>query len=277
MVDIRRLFLRLFAAILAGLLFSAATLSADQIQIFTGTGADLNVATFNTDGSVAVGVTTLTIPVSGLPNVVAMGDSVILSLTGLEYPWVGDLQITLALEDSFNNVLASGDAVNRPGLVNPSDPNDAGYGTQYGDSFTIDSGNYVFCPPSGCPFNTGYNGSPAANDLWTTAALLGSIDSIPSGNYAPTTALTDAYDNLDMQFGGQTVPTNGKWVLTITDYYPPFPNGDVLFTPGIQSWGLTVVEAAPEPPTLLGIPLTLGLLWFIRRQKHSGELAAHTT
>jgi hypothetical protein len=258
---------RIAAGTLAALCFSTAA-SANLIT-YSGAGSDLNVATLDGMGNVVVGITTLMIPVTEPTYVVDPGDSVILSLTGLQYPFAGDLRVTLSVTDAASNVLVLGDVFNRIGLTNPADPSDFGYGTQFGDSFTIDSGNYVFCPPTGCPNNTGYNGSPTTGDLWTTAAPLGSNDSIPSGNYAPTTSLSDAYDGLDMMFGGVTVPTNGFWVLTIFDYFPPFSGGGAAFTPGIQSWGLTVqatdAAALPEPSTALSIPLALGFLWLLRR------------
>src|SRR6185295_14941947 len=112
-------------------------LSADILN-YTGTGTDLNVATFDSNNQVVVGVTRLTIPVNNL-NIVDPGNSVTVTLNGLQYPFAGNLRVTLSLKDNFNNVLRVGDVFNRIGLVNS---NDVGYNTQFGN--TPDSGNYSF-------------------------------------------------------------------------------------------------------------------------------------
>jgi hypothetical protein len=103
-----------------------------------------------------------------------------------------------------------------------------------------------------------------ANDLWGAAAGLGSADNIPSGNYQTTSAFSLANDNLSFVFAG--LPTNGDWVLTITDYYPPTTS----FVPGISSWDLTIqatslAAGTPEPHTALPVAFCFGLLWFVRR------------
>jgi hypothetical protein len=221
-----------------------------SLLTYMGAGADLNLA----PDAFTPGVTTFTIPVSDL-YLVNMGDSVAVTLTGLQYPYAGDLQATLTLKDNLNNVLASGDIFNRIGKTS-NDPNDFGYGPQFGDSSTICSGNYVF--------DSGFTSS--MNDLWATAAPLGSSDSIPCGNYWPTTMFSSANDSLSTEFGGK--PINGQWILTIADYYPP---GPTTFTPGITSWGLAIqatgLATAPEPSAAIPIALSLGLLGWMRRRK----------
>jgi len=244
----------------------AGVLPAGTYSYTYGTSTDLNLATFDNSGDVLVGVTTMDIQVSDL-GLVDGGDSVTLAMTGLQYPYAGDLQVTLSLLDNQNNVLATGDVFNRIGKMS-SDPNDFGDGTQFGDSSTIDSGNYVFCPPTGCTDNTGYDGSPTTDDLWATAEPLGSSDSIPSGNYWATTAFASGYDNLNSLFGG--LPLDGIWQLSIYDYYPPF-SGPAPFTPGITSWSLTIDADAstPEPPTAIAMILAAGLMLGIRRRKRA--------
>ncbi len=225
---------------------------------YTGAGADLNVATDDGSGNITNGVTTLTIPVADV-GVVNAGDSVMVTLAGLQYPYAGDLQVTLTLMDSSNHVLASGDVFNRIGKMS-SDPSDPGYDTQFGNSGAINSGDYNF--------DSGFS-TPMTNDLWDTAGQQGAADSIPSRNYWTTSAFSSANNNLSYVFGG--LATNGTWVLTITDYYPPTSS----FVPGISSWGLTIqattASATPEPSTaaFLALGLGLGLLWRVRGRSAS--------
>jgi hypothetical protein len=213
--------------------FAAGTAGAVEIT-YSGTGADLNVATFDGSGDVIQGVTTLTIQGTD-PYLVAPGDSVQVSLTGLQYPYAGDLQVNLSLEDSLGNVLASGDLFNQIGAFIPGDP---GYDTQFGNSSSIPSGNYSF-------------DSSFTGDLWNTAAALGSADSIPNGNYWPTTALSNTNDNLSTSFAG--LPLKDQWVLIIYDDYPPFNGGIEQFVPSLTSWSVTVQAGTvvPEPSTAM--------------------------
>ena len=229
--------------------FAVGTAGAVGIT-YNGAGADLNVATFDSSGDVIQGVTILTVQGTD-PYLVAPGDSVQVSLTGLQYPYAGDLQVNLSLEDSLGNVLMSGDAFNQIGAFNPGDP---GYDTQFGNSSSIPSGNYVF-------------DSSFTSDLWNTAAALGSSDSIPNGNYWPTTALSDTNDNLSAFFAG--LPVNDKWVLTIYDDYPPFNGGIEEFVPSLTAWSVTVQAetVAAEPSTAMPVVLCGGLLWVIRRRR----------
>jgi hypothetical protein len=232
----------------------ASALSANPIT-YTAAGSDLNLAT--TDGTnIMVGVTQLFIPVTDL-YVVSSGDSVAVTLNGLQYPYAGDLRVTLTLVDSMDNILATGDVFDRIGKTS-NDPNDFGYSAQFGNSGTIDSGNYVF--------DSGFTG--LANDLWATAASQGSSDSIPSGNYWATGMYSSSNDNLSSQFANLAV--KGTWVLTIYDYYPPF-SGPAPFTPGITSWGLTIqttaVGTAPEPSAAIPVALSLSLLCWITRRR----------
>ena len=118
----------------------------------------------------------------------------------LQYPYAGDLEVTLSLTGS--NV--SGDVFNQIGALTPGDP---GYATQFGNSSLLCSGNYNF--------DSGYSGG-----LWAAAAPpMGSGDSIPCGNYFPTTGFSPNNDNLSYLFAG--LPINGVWTLTIYDDYPP--------------------------------------------------------
>ena len=219
---------------------------------YTGTGGNLNVAT--TDGvTITPGYTQFFIPVSDLYTV-DPGDSVTITISGLQYPYAGDLQATLSLQQGMS--VTSGNIFDQIGKTSndPSNPNYYGYDTQFGYSQTIDSGNYVF--------NSSFTG--VANDLWNTAAGLGSSDSIPSGDYWTSGAFSGGNNDLSRQFAG--LLTQGTWVLTIADYYPPDPAAD---TPGIISWGLTIqatpVSGVPEPVAIIPVALSLGLFVWIRR------------
>ncbi len=219
--------------------------TAAAATIYSGTGGAFNVATFDTLGNPVTGTTTFVIPVTDLA-IVDLGDSVTVTLTGLEYPYAADLQVSLSLYDNSNNLLATGDLFNQIGIVNPGDP---GYPPQF-------FGNYSF-------------DSSFAGDLWSTASGLGSSDIIPIGSYWPTTAASPNNDNLSSIFGG--LPANGNWVLTVNDYYPPFDGGIQVYTPGIVSWSLTVetIESVPEPSTTLAVPLLLSLLLALRHRNRT--------
>ena len=221
---------------------------------YIGAGGNLNVATFDINNAPVQGVTTFTINVSDLA-VVDPGDSVTVSLVGLQYPYAGDLQASLSLTN--NVTTASGDLFANIGAASPGDP---GYPAQFGDSISICSGNYNF--------DSSYSG-----DLWAAAGGLGSSDSIPCGNYFPTTALSSANDNLSFRFAGLQI--NGTWTLTIYDDYPPFNGGIGSFTPGILSWGLTVQAAAssgaPEPSGAIPIAFCIALLVLCRSQFLQGN------
>jgi hypothetical protein len=195
--------------------------------------------------------------------IVDPGDAVTVSLVGLEYPYASDLEVSLSLEDSMGNVIESGDLFNQIGGPGADD-------AQFGDSGTIDSGNYSF-------------DSSFSGDLWATAAPLGSSDSIPSGDYFPTTFGSSSNDDLSYMFGGLAV--TGNWVLTITDYCPPFSDCVSMqniyeFTPGITSWAFSVQTpvVAPEPATLAPAALALGVLLLgIRRVGRKSGLPRETS
>jgi len=214
---------------------------------YSGPGGDLNVATFDGMGNPVQGVTAFSIPVADLA-LVNPGDSVMLSLIGLQYPYAGDLEVTLSLNG------LSGDVFNQIGAVNPGDP---GYSSQFGNSTVGCSGNYNF-------------DSSFSGDLWAAAAPpLGYGDSIPCGDYAPTTAFSNTNDNLSYLFSG--MPIGGNWTLTIYDNYPPFGGGAQTFVPGLTAWSLTV-QATPVPEPATTFPLALSsslLLWTAcRRRRH---------
>jgi hypothetical protein len=228
---------------------------------YTGLGGDFNLATFDANGDPVPAVTTFEIPISDLA-VIDSGDSVMISLAGLQYAYAGDLQATLFLRDASGNVVASADLFNQIGAVSSGGP---GYETQFGNSFTTPSGNYSF--------DSSYTG-----DLWATAAPLGTSDSIPSGNYFPTSLGSSANDNLSSQFAGQLLM--GSWVLTITDYYPPFNGGPLDFPPGLTSWTVDAqatqtTSATPEPSMALPVFACAAGLWcFLRRKPR--QTAANT-
>ena len=233
------------------LLFSVGIMSAASYS-YVGDGGLLTVATFDPGtGDVVQGVTTFVISVPDIA-IVEPGDSVLLTLMGLEYPYAGDLHVTLS--DATNTI--TGDVFNHIGAFSPGDP---GYATQFGNSSSICSGNYSF-------------DSSFGGDIWAAAGPpLGSSDSIPCGNYAPSTAFSGANDNLSFQFAG--LPINGNWTLTIYDDYPPTS----FFAPQLVSWSLTVqasaIGAVPEPSTFFPICLAAaGLLGIHRRVNYSRKV-----
>ena len=237
---------RLYFCLLA-ILSSIGTGRANTLN-YSNAAGDLNVATFDSSNNVVQGVTTFTIQVPDLALEDA-GDSLMVSLVGLLYPYAGDLHVTLT-----NPLNVTGDVFDHIGALVPGDP---GYPALFGDSIVPCSGNYNF--------DSGYSG-----DLWGTAAQTGSGESIQCGNYVPTAALSAANDNLSFLFAG--MPINGIWTLTIYDDYPPF-NGDIgTFTPGLSSWGLTLQTASattPEPSSVVSVALSALLLSVVRRKLRS--------
>ena len=224
---------------------SVVMLQAGKYSYF-GAGGDLNVATFDSMNNVLEGITTFSIQVSDLA-VENSGDSLMISLLGLQYPYAGDLRVTLT---SPTNV--TGDVFNHIGALVPGDP---GYATQFGNSISPCSGNYNF--------DSSYTG-----DLWATADSLSSSASIPCGNYFPTTAFSPNNDNLSFLYAGQ--PIAGTWTLTIYDDYPPFNGESGSFVPGLTSWELDVqatpVSASPEPSTAILMACATVLLGVVRRK-----------
>jgi hypothetical protein len=230
--------LRLWSLLLICQLF--AGVAAAATYSYMGAGGDFNLAT-----SYGVGVTTTySIPVTDLA-IVDPGDSVEVFLDGLQYPYAADLQVTLSLYDPLNNLLASGDVFNQIGIVNPGDP---GYDAQFGD------------PVNNYQFDSGFSG-----DLWGAAMNLASSDIIPGGQYWTSTAASPNNDMLSYMFGG--LPINGTWVLTVTDYNPPFNNGPAPYNPGIIDWGLNIqAPAVPEPSTGVGVALFVAVILAVRKR-----------
>jgi hypothetical protein len=240
------------SAIATLLLLFAGTAAANTMN-YSGSGGPLTDAYFDPScpinaygGNVCVGVTLYTIPVTD-DYIIDSGDAVTVSLTGLQYPYASDLEVSLSFEDSLGDVMVSGDLFNQIGGPGADD-------TQFGDSGAIDSGDYMF--------NSSFTG-----DLWATAAPLGSSDSIPSGDYFTTTSGSPSNDDLSSMFSG--LPVTGIWVLTVTDSCPPFSDcasqqSPYQFIPGITSWGLSVgvlsPVVVPEPSTLIPTALAAGLL-----------------
>jgi hypothetical protein len=221
--------------------------AAANMVTYTGDGGPFNVAYFASGcptnaygGNVCVGMTTYTISVSDT-YLINAGNAVTVNLTGLQYPYASDLEVSLSLEDGAGNVIVPPiDLFNQIGGAG-ADP------AQFGNSSSIDSGDYAF-------------NSAFAGDLWATADGLGSSDSIPSGEYF-TTDVNGNNDQLSSAFSG--LPVTGIWALTVTDYCPPFSDcvsqqNTYQFPPGITSWSLTV--GTPEPSTLIPTALSAGLL-----------------
>ena len=225
------------------LLAFAAMLVFSQIAsantyTYVGVGGDFNAATFDIFGNPVPNTTTFVIPVSDLA-IIDPGDSVAVTLAGFQYPFAGDLQVSLSLYNNLSNPpLASADLFNQIGVVNPGD---VGYDTQFGGTYAFDS--------------------TYAGDLWNVAASQGSSDIIPDGAYWSTTFGSDTPDNLSYAFAG--LPVAGFWVLTVVDNYPPFNGGPAAYNPGMTQWILSIQAtstAAPEPATFAGVLIPLALL-----------------
>jgi hypothetical protein len=210
---------------------------------YVGVGGDFNVATFDIFGNPVPATTTYVIPVSDMATI-DPGDSVAVTLTGFQYPYASDLQVSLGLYTNLSDPpLASGDLFNQIGIVNPGD---VGYDTQFGGTYQFDST---------------YTG-----DLWNTASMLGSSDIIPDGIYWTTTFGSSSPDNLSYLFGGLSI--DGYWVLTVVDNYPPFNGGPAAYNPGMTQWTLSIQAtstATPEPSMLVVILIALGVMAVRRR------------
>lgn len=115
-------------------------------------------------------------------------NNVIVTINGLQHPWVGDVIATLT------NVThsMSGDLFNRVGRTT-SDPNDAGDGGMFGDNLS----SYSFSSRS----------SLFSGDMWTVASGLGTADSVPSGNYWTTGAGSGNPTSFLMAYNG--LPATG--------------------------------------------------------------------
>ena len=251
-----RAFVRLQQGVLTSLLLSlfACTATAGTVSYF-GNGGDLNPAYFDSTcpqnvygGYVCVGVTTYTIPVTD-NYIINPGDSVTVDLYGLQYPFASDLEVNLTLEDSLGHI-----------LVPPIDVfNQIGCGAS--------------CPQFGNPVGSGNAGNYSfdtsfAGDLWAAANNAGYGGSIPDGQYFTSDISGSPPDQLSYAFGGRSV--NGIWVLTVTDYCPPFSDcqsqqNPPLYNPGITAWGLDITPA-PEPSTIIPTALAGLLLWGMRRR-----------
>ncbi|HEY3837313.1 MAG TPA: hypothetical protein VGL72_12110 [Bryobacteraceae bacterium] len=209
---------------------------------YVGVGGDFNAATFDIFGDPVPNTTTFVIPVSDMA-LIDPGDAVAVTLSGFQYPYASDLQVSLSLYNNLANPpLATADLFNQIGIVNPGD---VGYDTQFGGTYSFDS--------------------TYAGDLWNTASNLASSDIIPDGAYWTTTFGSSSPDNLSYAFAG--LPLAGFWVLTVVDNYPPFNGGPEAYTPGMTEWTLQVQAtstATPEPPTFAGVLLALGVIALAR-------------
>jgi hypothetical protein len=253
----RSLFLSLLSVLFAGAA-AAGTVN------YTGAGGDFNDAYFDPGcplnsygGNVCVTTTTYTLSVSD-SYLIDVGDAVTVSLAGLQYPFASDLEVSLThdgvTEDLFNQIGGSG--------ADPAQFGNSGSGTNAGN-YTFNSAYQGSCP----------TGPPVTNcDLWITAGSLPSAGSIPDGDYY-TTDINDSNNQLSMDYAAQSV--TGNWVLTVTDYCPPFSDcvsqQDLYdYSPGIINWGLSidvVGPLVPEPSMIIPTALSAGLLWWgIRRR-----------
>jgi len=237
----------MLAAGAAILTLGGGALHANTI-LYPGIGGD--IAGVNGDGS--PGVTVFSIAIADGYSLPSTGDNLTVELSGLQHPFAGDLVFTLALVVNGNTV-ASADLFNRIGKTS-NDPNDLGYLVQFGNSTTIASGDYVF--------NSSFTGATA--DMWSVASGLGGLDSIPSGNYWPTTSFSPAADTLSSSFNGLAIA--GTWELRILDYGPLSD----AFVPGLASWQLDFNVATPEPALWIPAGVCLaGLCWRQRRRRKS--------
>jgi hypothetical protein len=166
-------------------------------------------------------------------------NNVVVTISGLQHPWVGDVIATLT--NVTNST--SGDLFNRVGRTT-SDPNDVGDGGMFGDNFS----SYSFSSRS----------SQFSGDLWTVAAGLGTADSIRSGNYWTSTAGSGNPTTFLMAYNG--LPAAGDWRLTLSDNFLDGDGGGSFI-----SWTMSFnVTDVPEPS--LGVPVGVVILGLVMRK-----------
>ena len=199
---------------------------------------------------------------------VGLGNLVTVSLIGLFHEEASDLIVTLThFADSSQSVIfgSTQTVFSRIGKMS-GDPNDFGYFLpQFGFFGSVDTYR----------FNSGLLSDPG-NNLWATAAGLGSGDFIPgesagSTGYWTTSAFSGAHNNFSAAFAGQTLA--GYWLLNVTDNAPGpnyfgLPNG----TPGsLQQFELKFDTGTtiPEPGTglMLAIAAIAGFEVRARRRE----------
>jgi hypothetical protein len=163
-------------------------------------------------------------------------NNVVVTISGLQHPWVGDVIATLT--NVTNST--SGDLFNRVGRTT-SDPNDVGDGGMFGDNLS----SYSFSSRS----------SSFSGDLWTVASGLGVADSVPSGNYWTSTAGSGNSTSFLMAYNG--LPAAGDWRLTLSDNFSDGDGGGSFI-----SWTMSFnVTDVPEPS--LGVPVGVVVLGLV--------------
>ena len=213
-----------------------------------GTGSNnIPDATLDGGGNTIPGVLTCGIMLNA-SGMVSPGNAITVGLLGFIHEASGDLVITLTHYTDVSKTSIYGATrtlFNQIGKLS-SDPNDFGYGAQFGDLFGGD--NYKF--------NSGF-----ATNLWTVASLLGSADFIPgvaagfSAGYTTHGAFSSTPNNFSAQFAGQ--PIAGYWELNVIDNSlgPSVPSvaGSLLqFSLDIDSTS-NVPEAGSALLSLLGL------------------------
>jgi uncharacterized repeat protein (TIGR01451 family) len=175
---------------------------------------------------------------------IASGNSVTVSLLGLEHEASGDLVVTLThfTDSSQTSMYGSPQYVFYRIGKTSADPNDFGYSAEFGD-------------PNGTGDNYDF-GSAFPGGLWATAASLGAANFIPgraegfANGYATTGQFSAAATTFSAMFAGQ--PLAGVWRLDIADVAPGPTIGS---TGSLQQWQLAVTPAA-TPPAALSIAKT---------------------
>jgi subtilisin-like proprotein convertase family protein len=154
-------------------------------------------------------------------------NDVTVTIVGLQHSFIGDLIATLSFQPAgvLPPIVLTRSIFSRIGAVNPGD---------FGSNANFD-GNYSF-------------NSAFSNDIWTMAATLGDVDSLPFGNYWPGNGGTSDPNDMSSFFNG--LPADGKWELTMSDN----SSGDVG---SFLYWTLTLDVAntataeVPEPAYFL--------------------------
>jgi subtilisin-like proprotein convertase family protein len=207
----------------AALILSTSAFATTIVTETSSTGGQILDSTMSGASSLI-----LTLDVSDTNTILASGQNVTLNLFNLAHTYAGDVSVSLS-HDGITEY-----AIYRVGSGN------GGAASNYGGNYSL-------------------NNDYAAN-LGTTASALGNMQTIPQGNYFPTsgrteTAFSDAWNGLSVA---------GAWTLTVRDW----SFGD---TGSLGSWGLSIntadpVTSTPEPATTGLLAAGVGGLALLRRK-----------
>jgi hypothetical protein len=155
--------------------------------------------------------------------------SVIVTFTGFQHDWLGDLVVTLShVESGRTATLFSG----------------VGGGT-FGSPAQL-NGTYIFTDAANTP------AAPFGGSLWAAASDAG-VGTVGSGFYFPSAPGTGAFVSMNAAFAGIT--SAGTWRLTIQDTFPAADDGS------LGNWFIQLtgpVVPAPGAVALLGLAAMIG-------------------